>query len=326
MHTTEINIIEAGKEVFDLEIEALEKTRDILDSTFEEILNVIIGCKGKIIITGMGKPGHIATKLAATFASLGTPAFSLHPGDAMHGDLGMISELDVVIAISFSGESDELIRILPSIKLIGATLIAITANGESSLAQTADIVQVLPQIKEACYLNLAPTSSTTAELCYGDALAVVASKINGFSNSDFGIFHPAGALGKKLIIKVSDLMVRDELVPKVKRGTLLMDAISELSEKRMSMVSIVDEKDKLYGIMTDADWRMVVRNHGDIYSITVDEVMNRTPKVFGFNKLAVDALQFMKKESINVLPIIDDNGKLVGTLHWQQIVKAGIVI
>lgn len=321
-----MDVIVAGKQVFDLEIEALEKTRDILDDTFVKIVEKITTCKGKLIITGMGKPGHIATKLAATFSSLGTPAFFLHPGEAMHGDLGMVSEDDIVLAISLSGESDELIRILPVIKIIGATLIAITANEHSSLALAADIVQILPPMREACHLNLAPTSSTTAELCYGDALAVVASQIYDFTNSDFGMFHPAGALGKKLIIKVDDLMVKDELVPKVYTGTLLMDAITELSEKRMGMVSIVDHEGYLGGIITDADLRAVIRQHGDIYSILVDDVMNPNPKVFGQMRLAVDALQYMKQQTINVLPILDDDNKLVGTLHWQQIIKAGIVI
>ena len=168
-----------GRRVFDIEIEALKKTRDALDETFVKILDVVTGCKGKVVITGMGKPGHIATKLAATFASLGTPSFFLHPGEAMHGDLGMISENDVVIAISYSGESDEIIKILPNIKMIGATLVGISGNGNSTLAYASDIVQILPKFKEACYLGLAPTSSTTSVLCYGDALAVVASGIYG---------------------------------------------------------------------------------------------------------------------------------------------------
>ena len=174
--------------VFDIEINALGKTRDTLDETFVQILDLITGCKGKVIITGMGKPGHIGSKIAATFASLGTPSFFLHPGEAMHGDLGMISSNDVVIAISYSGESDEIVRILPNIKMIGATLVGITGNAKSTLAQAADVVQVLPEFKEACYLGLAPTSSTTSVLCYGDALAVVASGIYGFKDADFGKF------------------------------------------------------------------------------------------------------------------------------------------
>ena len=189
-----------GKRVFDIEIAALEKTRDALNDTFLQILDLITNCEGKVIITGMGKPGHIAAKLAATFASLGTPSFRLHPAEGMHGDLGMVSANDVVIAISFSGESDEIVRILPNIKIIGAKLVGLTGNPNSTLAKASDIVQVLPKFEEACYLGLAPTSSTTAALCYGDSLAVVASGVYGFKDSNYAIFHPAGSLGKKLIL------------------------------------------------------------------------------------------------------------------------------
>ena len=191
-----------GRRVFDIEIQALEKTRDALDNTFVKILDLVTKCTGKVIITGMGKPGHIAAKLAATFASLGTPSFSLHPGEAMHGDLGMICDNDIVIVISYSGESDEIVKILPNIKMIGSILVGITGNANSTLAHASDIVQVLPKFEEACYLGLAPTSSTTVALCYGDALAIVASGIYGFRDVDFGRYHPAGALGKKLILKV----------------------------------------------------------------------------------------------------------------------------
>ena len=197
-----MNKLLEGKKVFEIEIEALNRTKDALDETFVAILDLITSCKGKVIVTGMGKPGHIAKKLAATFASLGTPAFCLHPGEAMHGDLGMIAENDIVIAISYSGESDEIVKILPNIKLIGAKLVGITGNANSTLAKYSDIVQVFPNFDEACYLGLAPTSSTTVTLCYGDALAVVASGVYGFQKSDFGKFHPAGTLGKKLILKV----------------------------------------------------------------------------------------------------------------------------
>ena len=195
-----MNKLHEAKRVFDIEIDALSKTRDALDDTFIEILDLITNCNGKVIVTGMGKPGHVGTKIAATFASLGTPSFYLHPAEAMHGDLGMISENDIVIAISYSGESDEIVRILPNIKMIGATLVGITGNPESTLAQVADVVQVFPKFNEACYLGLAPTSSTTATLCYGDALAIVASGVYGFKDADFGKFHPAGSLGKKLIL------------------------------------------------------------------------------------------------------------------------------
>lgn len=321
-----IDKLAEGKRVFDIEIAALEKTRDSLDQTFNEILDLITNCEGKVIVTGMGKPGHIAEKVAATFASLGTPAFRLHPAEAMHGDLGMVSHDDIVIAISFSGESDEIVRIIPNIKMIGAILVGITGNADSLLAQAADIVQILPGFEEACYLGLAPTSSTTAVLCYGDALAVVASELYGFKDADFGKFHPAGSLGKKLILKVRDLMARENEIPAVQSGTLLMEAIPVMSEMGLGIVSVVDEENHLMGIICDGDLRRIIEKKIDIYTVTVDRVMIRNPKTVRKERLAVDALREIKRYSINNLPVIDENRVLVGTITWQQIVKAGIVV
>ncbi len=315
-----------GKRVFDVEIAALEKTRDALDETFLQILDHITNCEGKVIITGMGKPGHIAAKIAATFASLGTPSFRLHPAEAMHGDLGMVSANDVVIAISYSGESDEIVRILPNIKLIGAKLVAITGNSNSTLAHASDLVQVLPEFEEACYLGLAPTSSTTAALCYGDSLAVVASEIYGFKDENYALFHPAGSLGKKLILKVEDIMSSGNDNPTVSLGTLLMDAIPVMSKKRLGVVSIVDSRGKLVGIITDGDLRRIIEKHTDIYSEIVDNVMVEKPKRITSDVLAVDALRFIKQHSINNLPVVNKEDVLIGTITWQQIVKAGIVI
>lgn len=314
-----------AKKVFDTEIIALEKTRDVLDDTFLHILDLIVNCRGKVIITGIGKPGHIAAKLAATFSSLGTPSFRLHPAEAMHGDLGMVSENDVVIAISFSGESDEIVKILPNIKMIGATLVGITGNPDSTLAKESDLVQVLPKFEEACYLGLAPTSSTTSVLCYGDALAVVASGVYGFKDTDFGKLHPAGSLGKKLILKVDDLMAKGDEIPFVKSGTLLMDAIPIMSQKGLGIISIVDDNNKLQGIICDGDLRRIIEKKVDIYSVKVDDVMIKGPKTTARNRLAVNALHFIKERSINNLPVVDENGGLIGTITWQQIVKAGIV-
>ena len=318
--------IEMGRKVFDTEIEALVQMRNHLDSTFEEIVSLISDCDGKIILTGMGKPGHVAAKIAATFSSLGTPAFYLHPAEAMHGDLGMVSANDIVIAISYSGESDEVISILPGIKFIGAKIIAITKNVNSTLAQYADVVQELPSFEEACNLGLAPTSSTTVELCYGDALAIAISRRYGFGEQDFGRLHPAGALGKKLLYKVSDIMSVGDDVPKVRDDAMLEEAIEELTRGRLSIVSIVDECDRLKGILTDADLRRLIKAHADIYSILIRDVMNLTPFVFHADDLAVEALDYMRKKSCNVLPIIDSEMKLIGTIHMQQIVRAGIVI
>lgn len=317
--------LEEGKRIFDLEIEALRKTRDALDSSFIRILEQIMNCKGKVIITGMGKPGHIAAKLAATFSSLGIPSFRLHPAEALHGDLGMVSSNDVVVIISFSGESEEIIRILPNIRMIGAMIIGLTGNPNSTLAKVSDIVQVFPKFDEACHLGLAPTSSTTVALCYGDALAVVASEINGFTDKDFGKLHPAGSLGKKLVLKVEDLMARDDDIPKVPSGMLLKDAIPIMSKKGLGVVSIVDGTNHLQGIICDGDLRRLIEKHIDIYSVVVDDVMIRSPKTITKDKMAFDALHFIKQNSINNLPVIDNSNVLVGTITWQQIVKAGIV-
>lgn len=315
-----------GKRVFDIEIEALKRTRDALDDTFVQILDLVTGCTGKVIITGMGKPGHIATKIAATLASLGTPSFCLHPAEAEHGDLGMISPNDVVIAISYSGESDEIVKILPNIKLIGATLVAITGNAKSSLAHAADVVQVLPAFEEACHLGLAPTSSTTVALCYGDALGVAASSIYGFKDSDYAKFHPAGSLGKKLILKVKDLMASCEDVPKIRQDRLLMEAIQEMTKKGLGVVSVVDDQDRLIGIVTDGDLRRLIERKADIYTEVVSNVMVCNPKRTTADKLAVDALRYIRQHSINNLPVVDEENRLIGTITWQMIVKAGIVI
>ena len=321
-----MEILEEARRVFDIEINALIKTRDSLNNTFIEILKQITECKGKVVITGIGKPGHIATKLAATFSSLGTPSFCLNSAEAMHGDLGMVSAEDVVIAISYSGESDEIVRIIPSIKLIGARLIGITGNSESTLAKFSDIVQVLPKFEEACYLGLAPTSSTTVELCYGDALAVVASGVYGFNDIDFGKFHPAGALGKKLILKVDDLMATGTNIPKVQNNTLLMDAITEMAKKRLGIVSVVDEKGVLIGVLTDGDLRRSIEKKIDIYNVCINDVMTKNPKVVFDNSMAVDALKFLKETNVNGLPVVSNDNVLVGTITWQMIIKAGIVL
>lgn len=320
-----MDIIKEAKEVFDIEIDALKKTRDSLDDTFVSILELVTNCTGKVILTGMGKPGHIATKLAATFSSLGTPSFYLHPGEAMHGDLGMVSSNDLLIVISYSGESDEIVRILPNIKMIGATIVGITGNKNSTLASSADIVQILPEFKEACYLGLAPTSSTTSVLCYGDALAVVASGVYGFKDVDFGKFHPAGSLGKKLILKVEDLMAKDSDNAVVLSESSLKDAVIELSKKGLGSVAVVGEDNCLQGIITDGDLRRQLERGADIYSLRVCDVMSREPKTISRERLAIDAMNEMRKNNISCLLVVDDK-QVVGTIRLQDIVGIGIVV
>lgn len=233
--------LELAREVFDKEISALKIMRDALGPTFEQIVNLIVHCNGKVVLTGMGKPGHVCRKIAATMSSLGTPSFFLHPAEAQHGDLGMLSANDILIAISYSGESEEVIRLLPNVRLIGVPVVGLTANANSTLARNCDVLQLLPPFEEACYLHLAPTSSTTVEQVYGDALAIVAAYSYGFSAENFSLFHPAGALGKKLILKVRDVMAEGSEAGSVKSGALLQDAIVEMSQKQTELVCIVDD-------------------------------------------------------------------------------------
>ncbi len=313
-----------AKQVFNKEIIALKKTRDSLDDVYLQILDIIIECKGRVIITGVGKPGHIAAKLASTFSSLGTPSFCVHPAEALHGDLGMVTSEDVVIVISFSGESDEIIRILPSIKMIGAKLIGITGNHNSTLASAADVVQVLPAFEEACHLGVAPTSSTTAELCYGDSLAVVVSKIHGFNESDFGKYHPGGSLGKKLILKVEDLMSTGEKNACVDSKVSLKDAIIELSKKGLGAVSVLDQNGRLIGIITDGDLRRQLEKGANIYSLMAGDVMSIHPVTIEKNRLAVDALRVLKEKNISCLIVTDGNNP-IGLIRIQDIIGVGIV-
>ena len=313
-----------GKKVFDIEIAALEKTRDALDDTYLQILDLITNCKGKVIITGVGKPGHIAAKLASTFSSLGTPSFRLHPAEAMHGDLGMVSSNDVVIAISFSGESDEIVRILPNIKMIGAKLVGLTGNPDSTLAKVSDVVQILPKFEEACYLGLAPTSSTTAAICYGDSLAVVASGIYGFKDSNYALFHPAGSLGKKLILKVEDLMAQGERNAKVHVSVPLKDAIIELSKKGLGAVTVVDDGDHILGIITDGDLRRQLEKGVDVYDLKVEDIMSKNPSIISKDTLAVEALRKLKKENISCLLVAEGN-EAKGIIRLQDIIGVGIV-
>ena len=313
-----------AKQVFNKEIIALKKTRDSLDDVYLKILDIIIECKGRVIITGVGKPGHIAAKIASTFSSLGTPSFCVHPAEALHGDLGMVTSEDVVIVISFSGESDEIIRILPSIKMIGAKLIGITGNHNSTLASAADVVQVLPAFAEACHLGIAPTSSTTVELCYGDSLAVVVSKIHGFNESDFGKYHPGGSLGKKLVLKVEDLMSTGEKNACVDSKASLKDAIIELSKKGLGAVSVLDQNDRLIGIITDGDLRRQLEKGANIYSLMAGDVMSIHPVTIEKNCLAVDALRVLKEKNISCLIVTDGNNP-IGMIRIQDIIGVGIV-
>ena len=314
-----------AKKVFDKEIVALEKTKESLGESFETILSLILECEGKLILTGMGKPGHIGTKMAATFASLGIPSFFLHPAEAMHGDLGMVEKKDLVMLMSYSGESEEVTRLMPVLKEIGCTTVAITGKVASTLSKECDYRFIFPEFEEACYMHLAPTSSTTALLVLGDALAVVASRAINYTKEDFGLHHPAGALGKKLLVKVKDLMHSGEDNASVVIGTTLHKAIVEMSNKGLSMVNIVDADNMLKGIITDGDLRRMLDRKVDVYTEMVDHLMTKTPTTVDYRDMAINALQTMSDKKITCMPVLNEGGKVVGTIMMQDIFKAGIV-
>ena len=321
----QFNIIEEAKTVFDKEIEALKLTRDAIGHDFETILKLILDCEGKVVITGMGKPGHIGSKIAATFASLGTPSFFMHPGEAMHGDLGMVEKKDVVLLLSYSGESTEVTELMPVLHEIGCTTIAITGKPQSTLAREAQYCFCFPEFEEACYMHLAPTSSTTALLVLGDSLAVVSSKMRNYTKEDFGLHHPAGALGKKLLVKVKDVMHSGKDNAIILVNNSLRNAIIEMSSKGLSMVTIVDEENRLKGIITDGDLRRMLEKGVDVYNETVSNVMTKTPKWIDYREMAVNALQKMSDLKITGMPVLDQEKKVVGSILMQDIFNAGIV-
>ena len=318
-------VIAEGKKLFDTEIEALEITKNALDESFVKIVELIVSCTGKVVITGMGKPGHIGTKIAATMSSLGTPSFFLHPAEAQHGDLGMLRSDDVVIAISFSGESEEVTKLIPSLKAIGVPLVGISGNRESTLIKNSDYSFVFPYFKEACPMNLAPTSSTTAALAFGDALAVCASVIYGFNEKNFALFHPAGSLGKKLLYTVGDIMHTGESNPVVGCDAMLRDAIIVMSKKALGIVNI-SENGKLNGVFTDGDLRRALSNENiDVYKADIQSLMSVNPIKVPSDMLAIEALKLMNDKNISALPVVDD-GKLVGTVRINDITNIGIVL
>jgi len=321
----EFDILHEAHSIFNKEIQAIEATRDALGPDFEKMVELILNCRGKLVLTGMGKPGHIATKIAATFASLGTPSFFMHPGEAMHGDLGMVEQKDVVILMSYSGESEEVTRLMPVLQEIGCTTIAITGKPKSTLARECQYHFFFPPFEEACYMHLAPTSSTTALLVLGDALALVVSRAKNYTKEDFGFHHPAGALGKKLLSKVQNLMHSGSENATVLSGSTLRSAIVEMSAKGLSMVTVVNEDQKLLGIITDGELRRMLEKGLDVYNQSIDSVMTRNPKWIDLREPAVNALQRMNDLHITSMPVLDETGCVVGSILLQDIIKAGIV-
>lgn len=319
------DIVTEAKNIFDKEIDALNKVRDSLGEDFETLVKLIVECEGKVVLTGMGKPGHIGTKIAATLASLGTPSFFMHPGEALHGDLGMVEKKDIVIIMSYSGESDEVTRLMPTLREIGCATVAITGKPKSTLARECNYHIFFPEFEEACYMHLAPTSSTTALLVLGDALALVVSRVKNYTKEDFGLHHPAGALGKKLLVRVSNIMHSGSENAIVREGSSLKQAIVEMSAKGLSMVIIVDDANRLKGIVTDGDLRRMLERGIDVYNETVDNVMTKPPKWIDEREMAVNALQRMTDMRITGMPVLNAEEKVVGAILMQDIYKAGIV-
>lgn len=320
-----MSIIDSAREVMLKEAAALVDGANQLDSSFEKLLNAVIACKGKVIIIGMGKSGHIARKMAATLSSLGTCSISLHPAECMHGDLGMVQKQDLVILISYSGESDEIIRIIPGIKIIGATLVGITCNNNSTLARSCSIVQVFEGVEEACYLGLAPTTSTTLMMAYGDALGVVASKIKGFTKNDFGVFHPAGSLGKRLTIRAVDLMRPIKKETLINSKATIAEAIIAISESDADILIATDTNGRLAGILTNGDLKRAISSNKDIRTESVKEMINYYPCFSDSSAMAVDVLKTLNDRRINTVPIVREDVP-IGVLSKQDILKEGIYL
>ncbi|HLD56095.1 MAG TPA: KpsF/GutQ family sugar-phosphate isomerase [Candidatus Omnitrophota bacterium] len=314
-----------AKKVLRLEAEAVQALMRRIDRDFERALDLMQNCNGRIIVTGMGKPGFIARKIAATFASTGSPSFFVHPAEAIHGDLGMVTKPDLVLAISNSGETEEITRLLSTIKRIGARLIALTGNLQSTLAKNSDVALNVGFEKEACPWNLAPTASTTAALAMGDALAVCLAKRKGFREEDFAFLHPGGSLGKKLL-KVKDLMRKGKANPTVLGSATVEKALLAITSARAGSCTIVDRDGKLKGIFTDGDLRRHLRENGvSILSKSIEPLATKRPITIQDEKLAAEALQLLRDKNIDELPVVDRKGRAVGLLDVQDLLKAGFV-
>ncbi len=292
---------------------------------FVQSVSLLLNCKGRVVVSGIGKSGHIGRKIAATLASTGTPAMFVHPAEAAHGDLGMITHDDVFIAISYSGEAGELMAIAPIIKRMGTRLIAMTGNPASGLAKLADVHLNVHVEKEACPLNLAPTASTTTTLALGDAIAVALLDARGFREDDFARSHPGGALGRRLLTMVSDIMRKGDDIPVVTADTLLRDALFEITKKGIAMTSVVDHEGHAIGVFTDGDLRRLIEKRQDFSDIVIRDVMSKNPRTIAADKLAAEAVSIMEKFRINQLLVTDDNGKLIGALHIHDLTVAKVI-
>lgn len=323
--TDTAQFIQHGQQVIDIERTAVAALKTKIDDNFTRACQLMFHCQGRIVVIGMGKSGHIGNKIAATLASTGSPAFFVHPGEASHGDLGMITPKDVVLALSNSGETNEVTTLLPVIKRINVPLISMTGNPASTLSKFADVNLDTSVEKEACPMNLAPTASTTVSLVMGDALAVALLQARGFTQDDFALSHPGGSLGRKLLLRVEDIMHKENDVPVVELDTMLSDALMVMTEKRLGMTCIVDSKGVLNGIFTDGDLRRTLEKNIDFKTTPINQVMTAGGKVIDANQLAAEALQLMEQNAINSLVVIDQQQRPIGALNMHDLLRAGVV-
>ena len=314
-----------ARNVLTIEADAVAALAKRLDGSFVIAHEFLLNCRARVVVTGMGKSGHIANKIAATLASTGTPAFFLHPAEASHGDLGMITDDDVVLALSNSGESPELLAIVPYLKRRGIKLIAMTGKPKSTLAREANVHLDASVEKEACPLNLAPTASTTAALALGDALAISLLEARGFSEDDFARTHPGGALGKRLLIRVAELMHSGDRLPRVRENASLQDALLEMTRKGLGATAIVDVDHKLMGIYTDGDLRRTLEKNADLRGVSVAAVMTRNPLTMQSDRLAAEAAQIMQARRITCVLVVDAENRLVGAIHTHDLLRAGVI-
>ncbi|MDB9864066.1 KpsF/GutQ family sugar-phosphate isomerase [Candidatus Thioglobus sp.] len=315
------SIIDIAKDVIQTEADSVLKLKGRIDQSFDEVCQILKNCIGKVVLIGMGKSGHIAKKISSTLASTGTPAFYLHPAEAGHGDLGMISHDDVVIMISYSGESDEIIALLPGIKRMNVPIISMTGSAKSLIASSSDFHLDISVDNEACPNNLAPTSSTTATLVMGDAIAVSLMSLNNFTSDDFAMSHPSGSLGRRLLTLVSSIMKSGEDIPKVTKEMLLIDSLLVMSEKALGMV-LIAENEKLVGIFTDGDLRRAIESNVDFQKLTIQDVMTKDCKSIEPQEPALIAMQLMEKYSLNSLPVVDSSNNIVGAINMHTLIQA----
>lgn len=322
MTTSKIN--ELAKKVFDIEANSILKLKESIGEDFDKAIEIMLNCKGRVIVTGMGKSGHIGRKIAATMTSTGTPSYFLHPAESTHGDSGIITRDDVVIAISNSGETQELLNLLPLIKRFGVKMIGMTGNLNSTLATASDVVLDISVEREACPLNKAPTASTTATLAMGDALAVCLLKMRGFTEEDFLIFHPGGALGKGFRYKVKDLMITGEKLPLANENILFTEAIEIISSHKLGMAMILNNSNELAGVLTDGDIRRTLIKYHNVENLKVKDVMTLNPKKISENEYAASALNLMEKYSITALAVVDESNHPIGVIHVHDLLKSGV--